>query len=271
MSLQSRTLQARAIRRRPVSTAPRALRSLLAAAAALALAACDDVLGLDRCDGSETITSSVSAVGVTRMVVTSAAGELRLLGRPDVRDVRLTGTACAARESDLDGVVLRIDRSGDVIYVDVELDADDTRLDLTIDLPDDLVVDVEHHRGYFEARRVGPLLLTHGDGDLFVDDVAGDVDVYDEGGDVEIRRVLGDVHLSDGSGSALIDDVRGFVDVDRKRSGDLWLRGVTGSVLVRDDGAGDITADGIGGDLTVARDRGGRVRYSAVRGRVTLP
>ena len=254
-----------------MSLQSRTLRSLLAAAAALALAACGDVLGLERCDESETITSSVSAVGVRRLVVTSPAGELRLLGRPDVRDVRLTGTGCAARESDLDGVVLRVDRSGDVVYVDVDLAASDTRLDLTIDLPDDLVVDVEHERGYFEARRVGPLLLTHGTGDVFVDDVAGDVDVYDEAGHVEIRRVLGDVYLSDGSGNAVIDDVRGFVDVDEKRSGDLWVRGVTGSVLVRDDGAGDISADGIGGDLTVSRDRGGRIRYSAVRGRVTLP
>ena len=109
----------------------RALRMLVVASSTLALTACDDVFGLDDCDETASRSRTVSASGATRLIVSSAAGELRVLGRPDARDVRLTGTACAERESDLDRVRLRVDRSGDVLYVDVELPRDDdaARLD----------------------------------------------------------------------------------------------------------------------------------------------
>lgn len=221
--------------------------------------------------------SATVRVGDARRVqVEARAGSLRIVGQGDRDEVRVRGRARASSRDLLRLVDVRTERGGDgTIVVRVEspeeLRAGEwTALDLEIELPRGMDLEVADGSGDVVIRDVGDLRLADGSGDVLLERV-GALRLTDGSGDVEARGVGGDVVLRDGSGGIRLEDVRGTVTVDGDGSGDLELGGVQGSVRIESKGSGDLVVERVRGDLLVESKGSGDIRHRDVGGRVELP
>jgi DUF4097 and DUF4098 domain-containing protein YvlB len=167
--------------------------------------------------------------------------------------VRATGTACAPTQEDLERVTLTAERVGTDIVVEAHTDDTNGRLDLTLEVPDTVPLEVEDSSG-----------------SLRIYDVAA-VDLRDGSGGIDIDGVAGDVRVTDGSGGIDIVAVRGSVTIEDDGSGGIDIADVGGDVIIEEDGSGGIDVADVQGDFIVKRDGSGSVRHSGVAGRVDTP
>ena len=205
------------------------------------------------CDETVSRAADVSVGDATRIRVRARAGSLRIDGRSGLTDVRATGTACAPTQEDLERVTLTAERVGTDIVVEVHTDDTNGRLDLTLEVPDTVPLEVEDSSG-----------------SLRIYDVAA-VDLRDGSGGIDIDGVAGDVRVTDGSGGIDIVAVRGSVTIEDDGSGGIDIADVGGDVIIEEDGSGGIDVADVQGDFIVKRDGSGSVRHSGVAGRVDTP
>jgi hypothetical protein len=204
--------------------------------------------------------ATVDASGARRAVVDASAGSLRIEGRPGLTEVRAHGTAWSSSQRFLDQVKLTARRTGDVVEVEVDIPDHDGEwedvqagLDLVVEVPQGLALDVEDGSGSMEIRNVGG------------------VEIHDGSGDIEVEHAGGDVRVEDGSGGIRLTDVKGSVEIPRDGSGSIDIRGVTGRVHVSSKGSGSIDVDDVGGGLEVDHKGSGSISYRNVRGTVSVP
>lgn len=223
-------------------------------------------------------TAALPAAGVHTLVVTSGAGWLRIQGHAGFDRVQARGIAHASSEKLLAQVRLTVAQSGDTVFVaattplDTGAVAGPAALDLTLDIPSGLALDVTDASGETIIHDVGPLrLATSGTGGVEIDNVAGALNVDDGPGDLQASNVHGDVHIRDGSGGIYLASIAGSVDIPVDGGGEIQVSDVTGSVHVGAKSSGEIAARNVGGDLLVDASGSGSVEYHDVKGRVTVP
>ena len=186
-----------------------------------------------QCDFTAPRSADLAVGDATQVTVRARAGSLRIEGRPGLTSVRASGTACAGTADDLDRVELTATRSGSTILIEAHAAETRGRLDLLLEVPDTLPLEIDDTSGSVE-----------------ISDVAA-VDLRDGSGGIDIAGVDGDVRVWDGSGG---------IDVS----------GVGGSVIIEDDGSGSIDVADVGGDFIVRDDGSGGVRHNGVAGRVDV-
>jgi hypothetical protein len=219
--------------------------------------------------------ADVSAAGARQVRVIARAGALKIHGRDGATAVAVHGTACASSEDRLAEVKLVAERRGDVVYVEAAIPEDEwfggaRALDLDIEVPASMALDVNDGSGSAEVRNVGSLKIEDGSGDLSIDGVRGAVTVDDGSGSLDIANVDGQVRLKDGSGEIVVHDV-GSVLIDEDGSGGVRLTSVRGDATIRDDGSGSISVRDVAGDFTVDSDGSGSIDHHEVHGRVKIP
>jgi hypothetical protein len=204
------------------------------------------------------------AVGGARGVrIEAAAGALRVEGRSGLSEVRIRGTARSNRRDRLDGIRLIAERRGSEIFIKADMprtDGDDWRygdgpqmaLDLVIEVPNNLPLDVDDGSGEAIFLNTGRLTLEDGSGEIEIRGSRGSVEIDDGSGEIDIDGVDGDVRISDGSG-------------------EINVTNVTGDVTIEDDGSGGIDVRRVAGNFVVDSDGSGGIRYADVRGRVDVP
>jgi hypothetical protein len=204
------------------------------------------------CDETASRGADLSVGDATSIKVRAGAGSLRIDGRAGLSEVRASGTACAPTEADLARVVVTVERVGTELVVETHTDDTHGRLDLVLEVPDTLPLDVRDASGSVRIYDVAGLDLRDGSGSIDIDGVTGDVRVRDGSGRIEIVAVGGSVFVED-DGSGSID----ITDVGR-------------DVIVEEDGSGGIDVADVQGDFVVKRGGSGHVRYSGVAGRVDI-
>jgi hypothetical protein len=227
--------------------------------------------------------ADVDARGARTVRIDAAAGNLRVEGRTGLTEVRVRGTARASRRSQLESIKLLAERRGSEVYVRAEI-PDDARdgwrafspghfmaLDLVIEVPISLPLEVDDGSGEARFINTGPLTLEDGSGEIEIRGARGDVDVTDGSGTIVIDGVEGNVKISDGSGEIRARNVTGDVTVEEDGSGDIDVAEVGGTVRVEDDGSGNIDVGRVAGDFVVGNDGGGSIRYDTVKGSVRIP
>jgi hypothetical protein len=222
--------------------------------------------------------ADLDASGARLLRVEAKAGLLRIEGRSGLSEVRVRGVARASREDWLEDIQLRTDRRGDELHVIVDIPPwswtgigrSYKGLDLVIEVPASLALDVSDASGSIAIRGVGPVRIDDGSGEIELRDIGGAVDIEDGSGEIEMVSVRGDVRLDDGSGEVHIEDVQGNVTIEDDGSGSLTISKVTGQVRVNEAGSGSVRVSDVGGDLTVRDTRRNRVRYDNVRGTVRI-
>ena len=230
----------------------------------------------DNCDHKADRRASESLDGVERVVVLARAGDLRLEEGGEANRLSATGVACASSAKLLDGIQLETRRSGSTLRIEVEIPKTkgwNTRasLDLEIQVPASMALEVEDSSGDVSAEGVQLTSIKDGSGDISLRDTRGNLRIDDGSGDIRIGSHRGDVEIEDGSGDARLSEIDGSVRIAEDGSGDLSMKSVSGSVRVDRDGSGDIFAGRVGGDFIVARDGSGDVRHREVKGRVDVP
>ena len=257
----------------PPEPSPAMPRLRLAPAALLLLAA--PLAAQSRGEVGEERSDAIRVGRADRIVVEARAGDLRIVGRDDLDEVRVRSRARASSRDLLRLVELRTERSGDGVLVRVVMpddwrDGEWASLDLEIELPRGARLEVADGSGDVDIRDVGDVRLGDGSGDVYLERV-GALRLTDGSGDVRARGVGGDVELNDGSGGVLLEDVRGTVTVAGDGSGELQVRGVEGSVRVGSKGSGDVVVERVRGDFVVESKSSGDIRHRDVGGRVELP
>ena len=225
------------------------------------------------CDQKAPRDASVSATGARKVRVLAGAGDLKIHGGSGA-SVSVHGTACASSEERLAGIKLVAERRGDVVHIEAVIPDDWSNgarhLDLDIEGPASIALDVDDGSGSAQVRGVGSLQIEDGSGDLEIDGVRGPVTVDDGSGTLSIANVDGQVRIKDGSGEIVVHDVASVL-IDEDGSGGVELSHVRGNVVIRDDGSGSISVADVAGDFTVDSDGSGGIDHRDVRGRVKIP
>lgn len=231
-------------------------------------------------DYSSPRNADVRVDGAKSIRIVAAAGILKVEGRSGLNEVHVRGTAKSDRKNLLDGIKLIAERRGDEIYIKADMpdeERDNWRdnwnmvLDLVIEVPSSLPLDVDDGSGSAEFNNTGAIRLDDGSGEIVVRNAHGDVKISDGSGTITIEGVQGSVRVSDGSGEIRARDVTGNFIVEEDGSGDIDVTGVGGEMRVESDGSGSIDVDRISGDFVVERDGGGSIHYDTVKGRVSIP
>lgn len=270
--------------------------SVLAAVAAVSILAPLTLRAECRFEADRNAGSDVD--GITKVVITAGAGDLKVLGLAGAKRIEGTGKACASSEDLLKQINLQVRREGSVLYVEAILPKLEevklfgsvyASLGMKVTLPNNLPVEAQDSSGEAELRDLKSLKMVDSSGELEIENIAELLDLQDSSGEIEIERVgslrlqdsSGDVRvskvrgevdvLSDSSGDIAIDDVGSHVHIQQDSSGDILITQVKGNVLVDADTSGGITARNVSGDFTVRSDTGGGIKFDDVRGRVTTP
>ncbi len=249
--------------------------SLLTALAPLALT---PALADGDCRFSAPREATLDAAGASLLVLSAEAGSLRIEGKEGLSQVLVRGTACASSEGDLDEITLETGRDGDRLRVEAKTpNGDDgwgwnryARLDLAVEVPTDLALEVSDGSGSIEVERTDSIVIRDGSGSIEIREVTGSVQIVDGSGEIEIRGVRGDVTLTDGSGEIDVRDVEGRVVVEEDGSGSILIADVRGDVVIDEDGSGGIEIERVGGGVRIRSDGSGGIRVVDVTGGFTV-
>ncbi len=236
----------------------------------------------DPADVTSPRNAVVNATGARQIKIEAGAGFLHVNGRTGINDVRVTGVARASNRRILDEIRLIAERRGDVVFIKAEFPDDHSiwdlfrgdftqMLDLTIDVPVSIPLDVTDGSGELTIKGTGPLTLTDGSGDLEVSGITGNVRITDGSGNITVSGIEGDVYVDDGSGNIDANNVTGNFTIGDDGSGSVDVSGVGGTMRVNEKGSGSLTVNRVGGDFIVGSKGSGSIDYSTVKGTVDIP
>jgi Toastrack DUF4097 len=228
------------------------------------------------CAHSAERRATIDTAGATRVLISARAGDL--LVRPaSGATVVAQGRACASGESFLKQTNIKVSRDGSAVLVEVlvpdvmvGIGIFYANLDLTVDVPAALPVEITDSSGDVEARDLRIVKVNDSSGDLLLRNVKSDLEVWDSSGDVRVENAVGRVQVRDSSGDIVIVGARD-VDIPSDSSGDISIQRVAGSVRIEQDSSGDIRVADVGRDFTLLGDSSGEVKVSGVKGTVRLP
>lgn len=191
------------------------MRRLASLIAVVGLAGCDlDLDGLGGCSDRREFSDEISATGLTTLLVDAEDGDLRVVGRAGINEVRVHARACSNDHRTTDDLDFQLYRSGGGAQVTAFMPTrDNARIDLTIEVPADFDVEIYDTSGHMDIRNVYF---------VWVDDLSGDIDVQSIETDVVIDE--------DGSGDIDVEDVGGDFIVGYDSSGSIRHRNVRGRV-----------------------------------------
>jgi hypothetical protein len=232
------------------------------------------------CKYEKAIDVTLDLAGSELLSVAAAAGDLTITGRAGSAEAKVRGKVCVSEEEWLSETEV-VTEGGRNASIAVSLP--DTSgwglvfnryayVDLDIEVPADLALDIRDSSGDVEVHGTGPVAIHDSSGDLELADVNGGTVLKDSSGDIELQRIGGDVTVrQDSSGDIHGRDVRGSVLIEHDSSGDIRFEQVSGDYVVERDSSGDIAADTIGGAFRVLQDGSGEVRHTDVAGEVEVP
>jgi len=233
------------------------------------------------CKYEKDLDVTLDVNGSERLTVVAAAGDLRITGQAGAREARAHGRVCVSEEEWLEEAEIFTEGGRDARLAVVLPSTDGgwnvmgnryAYMDLEIEVPADLALEVRDTSGDMEIRGTGALEVEDSSGDIDIENVGGDVVLEDSSGSIELVAIDGDVLVRrDSSGDIHGRDIRGSVRVERDSSGEIRFRDVRDDFVVERDSSGDIVADTVGGDFRVESDGSGDVVARNVSGKVETP
>lgn len=218
----------------------------------------------------------VDTTGVSRIEIAARAGDLEVRAGA-AGQVQARGRACASSAEFLAQTQIRSVRDGGTLKVFVQVPDEMkgiglfyARLDLEVDVPAGVPVEVTDSSGDATITGVQLTKLTDSSGDATLRGITGDFEVNDSSGDLRVEDAAGKVTITDSSGDVIVRGAKDVV-VRSDSSGDVDIARVAGSVRIENDSSGDIDVTDVGRDVAVLADTSGAVRVSGVKGTVSVP
>ncbi|MFA6228726.1 MAG: DUF4097 family beta strand repeat-containing protein [Rhodanobacter sp.] len=222
----------------------------------------------------------VDLTGVRGVQIEVRRHDLHLVGSDGSNGLMLTGKACASDQAALDHLQVTQRREGDQLLIDIGgnshfsfslFGSSYANLEVSVQLPANLPVNVSVGSGDADVRGVQQLQSRVGSGDLHVRDIAGKFSSSVGSGDADATDI-GSLDLGAvGSGDFKAEGIKGDARVGSIGSGDVVLRKVGGSVHADTLGSGDFTVSDVTGDLSLGAKGSGDVSHSGVKGKVSVP
>ena len=216
------------------------------------------------------------AAGVSRVVLHTDSGSLKVDGVPGAAQIVAAGTACTSDEDFLPRMTLTLRKSGSDLHITTEI-PDRTvifgffsaRLDLAVSLPAGLPVVIEDDSGWIKVANTGALTIDDDSGAIEVRNVSGNLTIHDDSGGIDINGVTGNVVVEDDSGELAIRNVTGSVEIEDD-SGAIIVANVSGSLRIRNDDSGSITVQNVKRDVTIDDDGSGGIDVADIGGNFTV-
>jgi hypothetical protein len=219
---------------------------------------------------------TIDATGASRVEIMVRAGDLRVQPA-GTTTLSAGGRACASSQEYLDQTLLHVRRDGDVVRVHVQVPEEMkgignfyATLDLTVDVPAGLPVDVTDSSGDVTLEGVQVATVRDSSGDIVARGLVGDVAIEDSSGDIRIEDASGAIRVTDSSGDIVIRGAAA-VHIPIDSSGDIVIERIARDVRIERDSSGDIDVAGVGGNVEVLADGSGQLRVSEVKGTVRRP
>jgi hypothetical protein len=238
-------------------------------------------LSADWCKFEKSIDLTLDVSDSDKLAIFAGAGELEVTGVPGSDRAVIKGNACTSKESWLEDSSLET-REG--VSAEIRVNLPDVssgwslsgnnyaRMDLQIEVPQDLELDVKDSSGGLMLKNIATVELQDSSGSIEIVRARGSVLINDSSGDIDIDGAAGDVTIeSDSSGGIYVRDIDGSVLVMKDSSGDIDVAHVSENVIVERDSSGDISASDVGGDFRVLKDGSGAIRSKDVSGEVQVP
>ena len=238
-------------------------------------------ISADNCKFEKIIDKTLDVSKSEILAISAAAGDLEVIGVSGIGPAVIHGRVCASKDSWLEQSDVTTS-AGKRAAIDVNLPnsggswlslgSSYVWMDLTIEVPEDLALDVKDSSGDMLLKNIAAIQINDSSGDIEVESSRGSVSISDSSGDIEIDGADGDVTIeSDSSGDIEAMDINGSVLVKSDSSGDIEVSHVSDNVVVERDSSGDISADDVGGDFRVLKDGSGSISSSGVEGEVDIP
>ena len=215
------------------------------------------------------------------LAITAVAGDLEIRGVAGSNEAVIYGKVCVSKEAWLeDARIHTVEGKQAEIIADLPNQGSGwslfgnsyANMDLVIEVPRDLALEIRDSSGDIEINDVGALRLYDSSGDIEIDNSSGPVTIKDSSGDIEVDRVEGDFTIeSDSSGDIYASNINGIALVKKDSSGDIRLTHVTSDAIVEVDSSGEIVVQEVGGDFRVLKDGSGGIRSENVSGEVQVP
>ena len=234
----------------------------------------------DWCKYEKEFDLTLDLSGSDVLAINAAAGDLEVQGVSGTDKAVIHGKLCVSKKDWLDEAEVET-VSGERAEININLP--DTSggwsllgntyalLDLEIEVPQDLALEVKDSSGDAIFRNIGAIKLQDSSGDIEIEDAAGPVSIKDSSGDIEITNVGNAVSVRDSSGDIEVDHVEGNFTIVADSSGDIYATDINGTVLVKKDSSGDISVKRVSGDFRVLVDGSGSIRSSDVDGEIQTP
>jgi len=233
------------------------------------------------CEFERLLDQSLDVSDSQSLAIAAGAGDLQIVGVSGSNEVKISGKICASEEHWLDESRLET-RSGDRAEINVVLPdvsggwslwgSKYAYMDLELEVPDGLALELRDSSGDIEIEDISTLSLQDSSGDIEIRNAAGLVEIKDSSGDIEVRGLQGDFTIiSDSSGDIRGSGIEGNVRVESDSSGEIWFTEIRKDVIVEQDSSGDIIAENVGGDFRVLKDSSGRIHAEDITGEVVIP
>jgi len=232
------------------------------------------------CEYEKEIDLTLDLSGSEVLAISAAAGDLEVRGIADSDEAVIHGRVCVSKQAWLDDADVET-IAGKRAQINVNLPDSAggwslfgnnyASLDLEIELPQNIALEVKDSSGDATFRHIAAMQLQDSSGDIEIEDAAGPVSIKDSSGDIEIEHVRSTVSIRDSSGDIEVDRVAGNFTVEADSSGDIRATNIDGTVLVKKDSSGDISVRTVGGDFRVLVDGSGSIRSHDVQGEIETP
>jgi hypothetical protein len=233
------------------------------------------------CNYDRELEVTLNLDGSERLTLNAAAGDMRIIGRPDITEARARGRVCASEEDWLEASRI-VTQGGRAANITISLPDTDSGwtlagkpyvyMDLEIDVPAALDLEVRGSSGNLAVQDTGAITIKDSSGGVDLENVHGDVRLEGASGDIELQAVTGDVTVRANSTGAIEGrEIHGSVRVAQDSSGDIRFENVSGDFTVERDSSGDIVAENIGGDFQVLQNGSGAISSRNVTGKVEVP
>jgi len=235
----------------------------------------------DWCKYKKNIDLTLDVSDSEVLAISAVAGDLEIVGVAGSDQAVISGKICASKESWVEKARVET-HSGKRSEINALLsDSDDSgfcfgvcyrSLDLKIEVPEDLALEVKDSSGDIFLRNIAAVDLQDSSGDIEIEDAHGAISIQDSSGDIDVDEAIGDLTIkSDSSGDIYVSEIDGTVLVEQDSSGDIRISHVSKDVVVERDSSGDITAKDVGGDFRVLKDGSGDIRHEDITGEIQLP
>ncbi len=232
----------------------------------------------DDCSYSRKIERSIDIPELTSLKVLARAGTLKIIGDKGSDEIRIDAKLCASRKKNLKKMDVLFTNNGQLGILKTDIPDSNglwfsgtNSIDLSIKVPERMVLDVDDSSGSVLIQDVAALKIVDSSGSLSIKGVAGDLGLRDSSGSIDIDQVAGSVVLSDSSGGISITNVSDDVLIKGDSSGSILVKNVGGDFVVNQDTSGSISAINIGRHFWVRRDSSGGINYKNVGGKVDIP